>query len=153
MEGACSSDATIDRFAGEWNFTNLRKDLVKDVYYDRLREAVATQLRQKATITVNQQAKPVINFPLLQDEMSAFHNMFNERDTIDERAVAIVGAAFLDRSLLGDVLLCDAATAEAGVRCGTSVARADPVCAVDAAPAGAMRRVLSTCSMTAGSVP
>jgi hypothetical protein len=31
--------------------------------------------------------------------MSAFHNMFNERDTIDERAIAIVGAAFLDKIL------------------------------------------------------
>lgn len=34
------------------------KDLVKDVYYDRLREAVSSQLRTKATVVVNPPAKP-----------------------------------------------------------------------------------------------
>jgi peptidyl-prolyl cis-trans isomerase C len=34
------------------------KDLVKDVYFDRLREAVASQLRQKANIAITPTAKP-----------------------------------------------------------------------------------------------
>jgi hypothetical protein len=34
-----------------------------------------------------------------QDALLAFHNLFNERGTIDERAIAIVGATFLDNVL------------------------------------------------------
>ncbi|MGA2056929.1 MAG: hypothetical protein ABSG88_16640 [Bradyrhizobium sp.] len=34
-----------------------------------------------------------------QDRLLAFHNLFNEQRTIDERAIAIVGAAFLDNIL------------------------------------------------------
>jgi hypothetical protein len=33
------------------------------------------------------------------DELSEFHKLFNERGTVDERAIAIVGATFLDRIL------------------------------------------------------
>jgi hypothetical protein len=33
------------------------------------------------------------------DALRAFHEMFNERETVDERAVAIVGATFLDDML------------------------------------------------------
>lgn len=31
--------------------------------------------------------------------LAAFHELFNARDTVDERAIAIVGAAFLDSTL------------------------------------------------------
>ncbi len=34
-----------------------------------------------------------------QEALLAFHNLFNERGTIDERAIAIVGATFLDNIL------------------------------------------------------
>jgi hypothetical protein len=34
-----------------------------------------------------------------QEALLAFHNLFNERGTIDERAIAIVGATFLDSIL------------------------------------------------------
>jgi hypothetical protein len=34
-----------------------------------------------------------------QDASLAFHNLFNERGTIDERAIAIVGHTFLDNIL------------------------------------------------------
>jgi hypothetical protein len=34
-----------------------------------------------------------------QDALLAFHNLFNERGTIDERAIAIVGTTFLDNIL------------------------------------------------------
>ncbi|WFP63839.1 hypothetical protein [Mesorhizobium sp. WSM4904] len=33
------------------------------------------------------------------DSLLAFHKLFNERETVDERAVAIVGATFLDNIL------------------------------------------------------
>jgi len=33
------------------------------------------------------------------DALLAFHSMFNERETVDERAIAIVGVAFLDSTL------------------------------------------------------
>ena len=36
-----------------------------------------------------------------RDALLAFHNLFNERETIDERAIAIVGATFLDNLLEG----------------------------------------------------
>lgn len=38
------------------------------------------------------------------EALAAFHNLFNERKSVDERAVAIVGAAFLD-SLLENILI------------------------------------------------
>jgi hypothetical protein len=34
-----------------------------------------------------------------QAALAAFHELFNERGTVDERAIAIVGAAFLDSTL------------------------------------------------------
>ena len=33
------------------------------------------------------------------DALQAFHRLFNERETVDERAIAIVGATFLDNVL------------------------------------------------------
>lgn len=39
------------------------------------------------------------------DSLREFHELFNQRAVIDERAIAIIGAAFLD-SMLEDILTC-----------------------------------------------